>query len=407
MKNNKILNNIELIFLVFSIIFGCLIIVLTPPLSAPDETAHALRTCEVADRIFYNKIPAHNVDCDKFLSKLNIERPNTNHQATGYSPILYLFSATGFNLGKIWGGYTMFYLGRIFNLISWIIMMYYAIKITPVFKYMFFFSALLPMSIYEGASLAADSVNNAFSFLFFAYIFKLLYKEKHIKVIQTSKLFVLSLISSFLKGAIYPTLLFFVLPIKKYKYFFASITLLLSTSLMLLWNNANIIYTHPDINLETQKLILLNNPLEFISLFFKSMAINSVYYIKNIIGIFGNLDVRLNIFVYIATTLVFISSFFILPEEKIRKKHKILALISLFIIMLCINLMYYLIWVHDDFRIRGIQGRYFIPFLPFFFLALSQKYKKIQINENHYKLFIIIFSFILLVYSCFVLYNAY
>ena len=85
----------------------------------------------------------------------------------------------------------------------------FAIRITPVFKWLFFFTALLPMSLYEGMSLSADSFNNAFAFLFFAYIFKLIFEKKELERQDYALLVSLSVLSAFTKGGIYPVFLSF------------------------------------------------------------------------------------------------------------------------------------------------------------------------------------------------------
>ena len=91
----------------------------TPPYKAPDEEAHLLRACEVADGILYNKTPAENVQCDNYIRKnMKLNRPEGVYQVTGYPPLLYFVSALGLKIGQIWGGKIMFYLGRIFNFFS-------------------------------------------------------------------------------------------------------------------------------------------------------------------------------------------------------------------------------------------------------------------------------------------------
>lgn len=140
----------EFIFIIFSFIFGLIMMFVTPPYLVPDEAAHLMRACEVADGIMYNKAPAQNVECDRYIQKgMNFVRPEKMHQCTGYSPVMYTFSALGLKAGMLWGGKVMFYLGRFANLLAWIILTALAIRITPVFKFPFLFAALMPMTLYE------------------------------------------------------------------------------------------------------------------------------------------------------------------------------------------------------------------------------------------------------------------
>jgi len=184
----------EFIFIIFAFIFGLLFMFLTPYNMVPDEISHLRRSCEVADGILYSKEPVQSVKCDKYLEKeIAVERDGHVYPVSAYPPLLYAFSALGLKVGEIWGGYAMFYLARFFNLLCWIGLIALAIRITPVFKYLFLFAALLPMSLYEGMSVSADSFNNAFAFLFFAYVFKLIYDKNEIINITEVRIYAIGL----------------------------------------------------------------------------------------------------------------------------------------------------------------------------------------------------------------------
>ena len=194
----KILEKPEVIFLVLSFIFGSIFLFKTPPFEVPDEAHHMLRTCEVADSIFYSKTPVQNTKYDRFFTDIdkseNIsENPNPNkyllkreknqfHAASRNFPIMYIGSSIGIKIGSLFtqDGNILFYLGRFLNLLVYILLATFAIKITPVFKYPFMYLALLPMALFEGMSYSADSFNNGFSFLFFAFIFKLIFEKTEI-----------------------------------------------------------------------------------------------------------------------------------------------------------------------------------------------------------------------------------
>lgn len=46
----------EFIFIIFAFIFGVIMMFITPPYLVPDENAHLMRACEVADGIFIIKL---------------------------------------------------------------------------------------------------------------------------------------------------------------------------------------------------------------------------------------------------------------------------------------------------------------------------------------------------------------
>lgn len=156
----------ELIFIIFGLIFGLFMIFVTPKFGVPDENGHFARAQEVSKGILYNNLPQNRKDDYQF------------HGASGYSPIMYAFSGLSLKITQKFDENIQFYTGRIVNLIVWILLIALAIHITPVFKWAYFIGALLPMSIFEGMSYSADSFSNAFAFLFFAYIFKLIFNDK-------------------------------------------------------------------------------------------------------------------------------------------------------------------------------------------------------------------------------------
>ena len=389
----------EFIFLIFAFIFGLLFMFITPYDKVPDERAHLLRACEVADGIFYNKTPAQNVTCDNYLHKdLNFERAKVPHQVTGYPPTLYVFSALGFKVGQIWGGHVMFYLGRIFNFLVWLVLTALAIRITPVFKWMFLFAALLPMSLYEGMSLSADSFNNAFAFLFFAYIFKLIFEKKELARKDYILLFVMSILSAFTKGAIYPIFLFVFLPIKKHKYIFSAVCFLSAFSLMSYWASINLPFIGSEAVPEYHKYMLLHHPAEFLKDYIHTLIVKTNFYIRSCIGIFGKLNIRLCPWIYSLTTIVFISMFIVFPEKKVNNAQRILSGFVFILFLTMMHIILYVTWAAKDSGVvSGFQGRYLISVLPYVFLFFAQSRQYVSEKfRNYYKIFILIYIFMLL-----------
>lgn len=393
----------EFIFIILAFIFGVIMMLVTPPYKVPDEEAHLLRACEVADGILYNKTPAQNIECDKYIQRdMNLSRPEGVYQVTGYPPLLYFVSALGLKVGQVFGGKTMFYFGRIFNFIFWLILTALAIRITPVFKWMFLFSALLPMSLYEGMSLSADSFNNAFAFLFFAYVFKLIFDKNDVSKKDLCILAFMSFLSAFTKGAIYPILLFVFLPMKKHKYIFSICCFSIAFMLMSYWASINLPFINPPANPEYHKYLLLHYPLDFLKEYILALVFKINYYIRSCIGILGWLDVRLYPWVYTLTSVVFFSLFIFLPEKKVTNIQRIFSLIVLIGFMTMLHIILYITWTPPEFnKIEGFQGRYLISVLPYIFLIFAQtkQYFSEKINAN-YKVFILIYIFVLLSISC-------
>ncbi len=67
----------------------------------------------------------------------------------------------------------IFYLGRLFNLAVWLGLVFLAIRSTPIFPWVLLALALLPMSIFQGASNSTDSLLIALSLLWIASTMRL------------------------------------------------------------------------------------------------------------------------------------------------------------------------------------------------------------------------------------------
>ncbi len=383
--------------------------ILTPPFKVADEPGHLHRAIEVSNGVLWNKTPAKISETDKlFLSDLKYSLNFKNvgkdfHFQSGYSPVMYIFSAIGIKIGWIFKNTDlMFYLARLFNLFAWLALIYAAIKITPVFKWQFMFFALLPMSIFEGMSVSADSFVNAFSLLFFAYMFKLIYDAKERLSLKELSLYgIFAVISSLLKGClVYPVFLLLLAKDKR-KYFITGIVLALSVLIGGLWAFNNHIVLGTDAMPYECKMFLITEPFRYFLLALKTMLLSSIYWFKGLIGILGSTDVRYPLGVYVITGVVCLSSFFLIQaEKKILIKSRVLAAGLIFLFFMIMLTTLFVTWNNPlRGKIGGFQGRYIISVLPLFFLLLARnsKFK----YETYYKLFLLIFLGILLIYSCF------
>lgn len=61
----------EIIFAILAFVFGCVFLFITPFNEVPDEQAHLMRACEVADGILYSKnTPILTTRCDERIKKI-------------------------------------------------------------------------------------------------------------------------------------------------------------------------------------------------------------------------------------------------------------------------------------------------------------------------------------------------
>lgn len=169
----------EYIFLILGGLFGILFLFITPVFQVPDEPMHLLRACEVASGVIHNNkegditkdiLPNRKIalkqnysmfkefnNKEHYTDLFEFKDLNYTHNNSGYSFLLYLPSAIGIKITSLISSnpYIIFYAARLFNLFSWLALIYFAIKLTP-FKWQYMICALFPMTVYEGMSISAD-----------------------------------------------------------------------------------------------------------------------------------------------------------------------------------------------------------------------------------------------------------
>lgn len=386
----------EIIFIIFAFVFGIIIMFVTPKFQVADGPAHFLRAEEVSKGNFYNGLPKNRKDNYEY------------HCISGHSPIMYISSGLGLKTGKLLTSEKYaFYFGRFFNLLVWIALIFLAIKITPIFKWQFLFVALWPMSIYEGMSLSADSFNNAFAFLFFAYIFKIIFEKKDILTnANMSIISTLTLIGAMCKGVLYPPFLLFTSKISKNKKAFITLIVIISILISVLWKANNYTNIYPGVNPAENKYFLLHNPIQIIKMF----IITCIHYLPNwagqAIGKLGQQTIKLNNCIYFLTFGLFISSFFFIPEKyKISVEQKLMSTFLFISYTFFTAVLMYINWtLPSEQYIQGIQGRYFLPVMPLTFIIIAPKLINLKNKYTKtFKISLVIYIFGSLCYSIFVL----
>ena len=425
---NKLLEKPEIIFVILAFIFGSIFLFQTPPFEVPDEPNHLLRTCEIADFIFYSKTPVQDTDYDKYFLNIDkssyIKKNSDNnkyncmqrekaqfHAASRNSAIMYIIPALGIKIGSLFtqDGNILFYIGRFLNLLLYISLSALAIKITPVFKYPFMYVALLPMALFEGMSYSADSFNNAFAFFFFSFIFNLIFSKNEITKKDFIILSILSCICAMCKGLVFYLFLLLLLPTfsKEFrfkKYLYIVILILVSFFICQYWiaiNSNNLNSKYPVIN---DFLYIFKYPMVVFQKICITSLLNIVNYFKQTIGVLGWLHIFLRPDVYVFGFMSFISMI-IFIKEKISFKFRITALLIILASYFIIQYTLLIYWSNPNAQIiNGFQGRYLIPMLPLLFIVFANS--KFTFSEKiikTYKILLIISIVYMLISSYFTL----
>lgn len=433
---------VEKVFVYLAITFGLIFVLIVPPFQSPDEDSHFKRTYVISYGKFYPSVNNNEIgyylpdDMVEYIAnkltnmgKLDVkysfkelyleEKVSADYSKQSFytfstvevNPLAYMAPTLGVISGRIvaplagisgdTSAVYMLYFARIFSLISYVILIYFAIKITPILKKTFCMIGLLPMSLSLAAAVSYDNILIPLSLLLVAIILKLSYDDSVKKI--DKKYFAAIILIGFILltvKTVYATLLALLLFIPRRKWgkdkekiksllmiggFILLLTLLSKLPYMLLniEDNGN--------SLASEQLkYILNNPFDYGITILRSIKNLFNYYLSGIVGTFGLLDTNLItpfvFFFFIGFILVGISDIS-LCEKKVTVFNRIIVILAVLASAFGIFTAMYIFWtsgleglgVGADI-ISGVQGRYFIPLLSTTFLIFSNDW--ISKNRN-------------------------
>lgn len=310
----------------------------------------------------------------------------------------------------------LMYMGRVFNLLAWVFLIYLSIKTVPLFKWLFFLLALTPMSLFEASSLSSDAVTNGLSFLVISVF--LYYAVLESKKINAIIIFTLPLLLSLSKQAYFPLILLYLLiPVKKIgnrkKYFtaFASIVLL-NLGAIALWSlmiKDLYVPLQPQVSPGGQLLFILANPLNFLKVIVETLLVLGGKLLKQFIGLLGWIDTALSSFhIYSYFIMLFLVTVTIIEKNiVISFKQKLIIFYTFLLNLTIIMFLIYLSWTPvGGQRVEGLLGRYFIPIFPLFFLLFYSQ-NKFSLNLEKISIFVTGYSLFSNIMTIYVLLHRY
>lgn len=415
-------------FAVALILAGLLMMTVFTPGTVPDEPYHfnsaykwsdmltgqptsatsiAMRADDIA---FQNEVMANNTlnrqAYEATLQGSNLLAIDTSYRQFpvkyGYEisqnpPQLRLPAVLGILIAKLMGlgSVPLFYLGRLFNFAYFVALVIAAIRITPVGKNIMKMVALLPMTLHVAASYSYDAGTIGFVFLFIALWLRAIYKSGVMSRRELVALGVVALLMAPCKYvyALLIPLIFCIpkerFPSKRQALLFLIGVLLLSFMAILLlrvetlmiWSGA----TAPSDGLSYRGVEagrfytlggLLSRPLASFLLLVRTLIAMSSSYLSMTLGtnlgwFQGNIGAP---FIYSCAWLVLLlASFIPSPDDRVVLSVKLRAVLILVCILLlgALLVMFAVSWTFDTENvIQGVQGRYFLPFLPLLGLGL-------------------------------------
>ena len=297
-----------------------------------------------------------------------------------YSPIPYLPQAISISAGRACGlaPLALLYLGRLTNALVAVLLLSMAVRITPVCKPGFLLAAMLPMSVYLYASLSADALILASSFLFTALALDACWK----KAWATKRLWLAlgcAVVFCSVK-VVYAPLLLIAAPValtaaRRSRAVLIQVLLIivpLVITFAWLYAASNLVVAvRPGTGVGAQLQHVLAHPILFAKALVHGFVWNGFYY-RMLVGMFGWLTVPLPTIGYVLPLIGLIMAG---TSFSTQRPPWFSSIWWATIVAGCITLVMlalYLYWtVIGNEVVEGVQGRYFIPILPLAAVATS------------------------------------
>lgn len=400
----------EKAFLLIVAIIGPLYLLAFPINTLPDDPTHIVRADEISTgklttSIYKNKGVGRYIDKNiskafnastyvKEIKMLNLKNSGKKiffgfFNTALYSFVCYFPQVIGILFAKIFGmGLLLqFTFGRLFNFLTFVLIMYYAIKLIPFKKEVLLLISLLPITLQEAVSMSPDALTIASASFLISYIFYLKNSDKLITKKQIVILTIFSIILSQCKIVYLPIcLLLFLIPKNKFgsnkKKLIAVFSILLFvTFLNFLWLSIASKYLPSGggvVDSARQLKYILKSPFRYLNVMFLTVENFGLdWFLASFgrsLGSFTinvpNLLIIINIFLFIFMSIIGYDKEIV----NINIKEKFWLIIVMCMVIGLIFTSLYLQWtsVGND-LISGIQGRYFIPILMLFGILLINK----------------------------------
>lgn len=424
-------------FYIYCILYILPLTFIFPAFTIPDEPHHFYRAyanSQIVDEKFefkgldnpITKIP-NNIEClnytsvqiaDKILDINDIkncakEGKNNSiyNTAAGAKPLFgYIPQAIGIKIIDLFTNSPLyiFYFGRMFTAITSLVIIYFAIKITPKYKSIFIVVATMMMFIQQMISFSYDSILNAASLLLVAYEIKLMCNKEKIKLRDLIIPLIFYSIIINIKPVYIPIgIIMFFIPKEKFHknkyiyiitFFIMTLSIIKITDLLVSAGTQNgIMENLITTDASKQLTYIINHPIHIIKVIYKTMEAKLMFYLSSLIGQFGWLKFKINDAYIIAYFLLIL--YITLGEKNIlNKKSRIILFLSIMLSIVGIFGAMYLLWTdYKALIVDGVQGRYFIPLLIPLILCFIPKIEKYKLNKKaiYFSINILLLQFIL------------
>ena len=352
----------------------------------PNEQYMPERTDELTAQAKLEAEAAQNPDGSFAVSMY----PPVTTTALAYAP-----QAAGVALGRLLNLNTLslLYLGRVCNLLFFVLMTWLAMKLLPFGKEVLFGVALLPMTLHLSASFSYDVMIMGTLFCFTAVCLDLAYEKEWVSWRDVAVLAVLMAVAGPCK-MVYTVLLglCLLIPVRKFggwgRWAAAALAVGGAWAVSMYLVNSQVIVSYATTVQEESYVqwagetgysfaLMIHQPLRTLKMFYCTLLWQAQHYHMTMIGAYlGNLDQVLDVPYLLVTA--FTLGLFCLAFQKPGENRMIRSGRRIWIFVLCagcaaaIMASMLIAWTPLNSKvILGVQGRYFLPFLPLLLMALK------------------------------------
>lgn len=437
--------SIEKIFLLVLLVLGMSYAAVFTPGSAPDEPLHFQTSYQYSNLILGKGIDDTSMvmrqDDAVFMLEKDVLVTGESYSRTAKSlslfshdssevtvatssafsaadapPQLKLASALGISLARILdlGGYLTYYIGRLFNFLLFAILAYFAVKITPVGKPAFMAISLLPMTLHVVSSYSYDAGIIGLSLLLASLFFRAIYTKEKVRPKLIAGILLTAVLLAPCK-LVYALLVFLGLLIPSQRFSsklrevvtkasffvlpFLTIILFKLQSVMQLAGISQGAGAATELVRENGTGTLLSlsdflaDPIQTIYFFVKTLDFQGDFFLNTLLG--GSLgwfqtEIESPLYLVVIFGILLALSFLKNPSDELTatltQKVVYSAIIAAGVLLIMLS-MYFAHTLTTDLVIHGVQGRYFIPFLPLLALVVKNKTLILTKNPETYILF--------------------
>jgi uncharacterized membrane protein len=408
-------NKPDLFFFCVAITFGLCFVFFTAPFQSPDEYQHfnhvyTISTGQISgisgeipqsiykmEKYFPAGVTRISIDALLPYLVMPLEKEKTQllsfPNVSVYSPLPNLPQALGIliarsiNLSPL----ELFWAGRTFNLLFWIFLNILAIRVTPAMRWAFVLLALMPMNLFQAASISPDTMLNGLSLLILAFFLRLIIQKEKFDLKTFFVLSGLGVGLAFCKPNYVVLMgLFLVVPITRFnskkKFFLTGLALIVIViiaaylSLQIGKDQFMQFRGNGGAQPNDQVNFLIQHPARIFTIFWKSIRILGLVYLQSYIGLLGWLDTPLPNFIYYTYPFFLFLAVLSDPNDQVKLKiyqrfiFATIPAIAFFMIFLAL----YITWTkYRQSWVDGLQGRYLIPIIPPALVAIYNNSREI------------------------------